>query len=120
MSISGCTRASFEPRYQVSGTVTYDGKPVPSGLVKFQPDVEKGGYGPGGYAPIKDGEFCTAEGICAGPVKVSICGFDGIPLEVVNEDGKTVMEETNLFKEYPTLAEIKHANTVIDFAVPEL
>lgn len=119
VSFLGCYQENFGPRYQVSGTVTYDGKPVPSGLVKFQPDVDKGGSGPSGYAPIKDGVFCTEEGICAGPVKVSICGFDGIPLEVV-KDGETVMEETYRFQEYPTQAEIKNEDTVIDFAVPQL
>ena len=116
---SGCTAESDAPRYQVSGTVTYAGQPVPSGLVKFEPDLEKGGTGPGGYAPIKDGVYCTEEGVCAGPVKVSICGFDGIPLSDV-EEGETVLEETSLFKDYPTQAEIKNEDTTLDFVVPQL
>lgn len=117
VSLGGCSQESSAPRYQVSGTVTYDGQPVPAGLVKFQPDVDKGGTGPGGYAPIKEGKFCTKEGLCAGPVKVSICGFDGeLPDDL--EASEAIMEESHLFGEYPALAVIKNEDTVLDFAVP--
>ncbi|MEW4564300.1 hypothetical protein AB1K70_17310 [Bremerella sp. JC770] len=116
---TGCSSENPSPRYQVSGMVTYAGEPIPEGLVKFEPDVENGGMGPGGYAPIKDGFYRTEQGICAGPVKVSICGFDGVPLEVV-KDGQTVFEMSEPFKEYPTTAEIKSEDTVIDFDVPQL
>ena len=114
----GCSSESTRPRYQVSGTVTYAGEPVPSGLVKFEPDVDKGGVGPGSYAPIKNGTYCTEEGLCAGPVKVRICGMDGVEHEVV-KDGETVMEESPLFDEYPTEAEVQQQDTVVDFEIPK-
>lgn len=117
--LTGCSDEKQSPRYQVSGMVTYAGEPIPEGLVKFEPDVENGGQGPGDYAPIKDGFYRTEHGICAGPVKVSICGFDGVPLEVV-KDGQTVLEKSEPFKDYPTTAEIKSEDTVIDFDVPQL
>ncbi len=118
VGLGGCSGESTQPRYQVSGSVTYAGQPVPSGLVKFEPDVDKGGVGPGSYAPIKDGTYCTEEGLCAGPMKVRICGMDGIEQEVV-KDGETVMAESPLFDEYPTQAEVKHKDTVVDFEIPE-
>ncbi|MBA2116535.1 hypothetical protein [Bremerella alba] len=119
VSFSGCMNDDDAPRYQVSGMVTYAGVPVPSGLVKFEPDVENGGKGPGSYAPIKDGTFRTADRLCAGPMKVTICGFDGIPQEVV-QDGQAKMKETRIFDEFPTQIQIKHEDTIVDFDVPQL
>lgn len=119
VGLAGCSKGTWAPRYQVSGKVTYDGKPLPSGLVKVLPDVENGGFGPGSYAPVKDGVYCTEEGVCAGPKIIKICGFDGVPIEVV-KDGETVTEETRLFKEYPLQAEVEDGDTVIDFEVPPL
>lgn len=119
VGFSGCGNDSYAPRYQVSGTVTYAGQPLPSGLVKFEPDVEKGGTGPGSYAPIKNGVYRTEEGVCAGPMKVSICGFEEDAIEIV-KDGEFALEGTQIFKEYPTQAEIKNEDTVINFEVPEL
>lgn len=117
--LAGCSVDSLEPRYQVSGKVTYAGKPLASGLVKVLPDVANGGIGPGSYAPVKDGIYRTEEGVCAGPKIIKICGFDGVPVEVV-KDGQTVMEQARLFDEYPMQAEVHDEDTVIDFDVPQL
>lgn len=119
VGVVGCTSESQAPRYQVSGKVTYAGQPVPSGLVKFEPDLDNGGTGPGSYAPIRNGSFCTEEGLCAGPMKVRICGFDGAPHEGYDYM-EALSEETRLFKEYPAQAVVKNEDTVIDFEIPEL
>src|SRR5204862_378695 len=59
-----------ESRVEVSGEVTFDGKPVPAGRIYFNPDFTKGNDGPQGYADIKDGKFDTrnkGKGACGGP-----------------------------------------------------
>jgi len=69
--------------YRVSGTVNFDGKPVPQGKIYFKPDRAKGNSGPDGYADIKDGAFDTSvkpgQGSPGGAVIVEIHGFKEIP-----------------------------------------
>lgn len=77
---SGC---SSEPKLsQVSGKVSFKGKPVPAGYVTFTPDVAKGTNGQVVGFQIKDGSYDstrnTPPGIAQGSYKLSIAGFDGI------------------------------------------
>lgn len=68
------------PRYHVSGTVTYQGAPVPHGSIVFQPDSTQGNSGPSGSATIEDGAFDTrvnGEPPIGGPQIVFIEAFDG-------------------------------------------
>ena len=70
-------------RYDLSGTVTFDGKPVPAGLVVINPDMQKKNDGPQGMAEIKAGQFDTrtsAKGAPSGAVVLVVDGFDGVPL----------------------------------------
>ena len=46
-------------RFDVSGTVTFNGQPVPAGQVVFSPDLSKGNDGPQGYAEIHGGRYDT-------------------------------------------------------------
>ena len=57
----GCGR-SERTVHHVSGTVTFDGQPVPAGFVVFDPDVSAGNDGTQGFAKIEDGRFDTARG----------------------------------------------------------
>ena len=77
----GC---STGPRiYQVKGTVNFEGKPVPAGVIYFDPDTEKGNDGPQGYAYIKDGVYDTkgkgGQGVAGKAYIARIRGFDGKP-----------------------------------------
>lgn len=75
---AGC--GSEERVYHVSGTVTYGGKPIPAGVIYFDPDPTKGGTGSQGFATITDGKFNTAIdgiGIRGGAYDVRVMGFDG-------------------------------------------
>lgn len=66
--------------FDVQGTVTFKGQPVPAGRVYFNPDFSKGNDGPQGFADIKDGQFDTrqgGQGHCGGPMVIRIEGFDG-------------------------------------------
>ncbi|MGO8753432.1 MAG: hypothetical protein ACLQNE_46440 [Thermoguttaceae bacterium] len=80
--VAGC--GSSDPRkYRVSGTVTYDGKPVPQGTVFFVPDAAKDNHGPGAQAVIKDGAYQTERrAVVGGPYVITVAGRDaaGKPL----------------------------------------
>jgi hypothetical protein len=78
VGLAGCDPG--ETLYDVSGTVTFEGKPVPKGLIFFDPDVTKGGSGGQGFANILDGKYNTADkgkGVRGGAYTVRINGFDG-------------------------------------------
>lgn len=81
LSVTGCGGgAEGPPRYNIAGTVTHKGVPVPQGFIQFQPDGSKGNSGPAGSATIVDGKFDTAtsgQGTIGGPHTVVISGFDG-------------------------------------------
>jgi hypothetical protein len=79
VALAGCGRDN-DKLYDVSGTVTFDGQPVPKGLIFFDPDVTKGGTGPQGFANIWNGKFNTADkgkGVRGGAYVVRVNGFDG-------------------------------------------
>jgi len=70
------------PRYKLSGTANYQGKPIPVGEISLTPDSEKGNDGPGSVATIKDGKYATEPdgGIVGGAYVVQITAFDGVPV----------------------------------------
>lgn len=95
-------------RYHVSGTVTYQGKPVPAGSITFQPDGTRGNAGPAGGAAIQNGKYDTRtsrKGTVGGPHIVQIEGLDG-------PDGN------ELFPEFTTTVDLPKQNTTQDFDVP--
>src|SRR5206468_6626683 len=75
--------------YNISGTVTYQGKPVPVRNIVFKPDTSAGNKGAAAFAKIKDGHYDTSlgdsRGTVGGPHLVRIQGRDGIPRgELIN------------------------------------
>lgn len=64
-------------RVRIQGSVTYEGKPVPAGQLRFEPDASRGGAGPVGFARILEGRYDTAsgKGPVPGPMKVRIRGY---------------------------------------------
>lgn len=67
-------------RFDLSGTVTFKGAPLPAGKITFTPDTEKGNKGPAGFATIENGRYDTSgagKGTVGGPHIVSIEGYDG-------------------------------------------
>jgi hypothetical protein len=104
--------------YEISGTVTWDGKPIPKGFITFIPDKDKGNSGPGGGAEIVDGKYRTAKGkgIIGGPYIVKIVGYDGIPYK---EGGEEVTTGKALFHEYEIAVEFPKESTTKDFTVPK-
>lgn len=110
----GCGDRDGTTRYNVSGTVTYDGKPVPVGTIVFMPDGSKNNQGPPGFAKIKDSKFDTAydgKGHIGGPHVVRISGFDGRRAEELPEG-------IRLFPDYTSPVDLPKEGTTHDFDVP--
>ena len=93
---------------QISGTVTFMGKPVPAGYVTFTPDVATGTLGQVVGFQIKDGKYDSKanvpSGIPPGSYQVRIGGFDGVKIpmwgqgkQIFNpiEDNCTVTDGTS-------------------------
>lgn len=77
--LAGCGGDTGPKRYRLSGTVTYNGSPLPRGEMAIEPDSEKQNSGPGAFCTIENGKFSTAEGmgVVGGPYVLIISGFDG-------------------------------------------
>jgi hypothetical protein len=58
--IMGCQGENGPERHRVSGTVEFDGKPIPYGDVLFTPDDSKKNSGAQGIATIRDGNYDTS------------------------------------------------------------
>ena len=112
-ALTGC--GGEERLYDVSGTVTTDGKPVNKGLIFFDPDGSKGTTGLQGFANIVDGKFTTAvkgKGVRGGHYNVRVNGFDG-------KEGPEAPFGAALFPEYITTKELPAANSTYDLDVPK-
>jgi hypothetical protein len=107
----GCS--SGEKLYDVSGTITFDGKPIPKGLIFFDPD--KGTPGTQGFANIENGMFDTAapnqgKGIRGGAYVIRISGFDG-------KAGPEAPFGQYLFPEHELKKELPAQNQTFDYDV---
>lgn len=110
----GC-RPTGPARYDVSGTVTYDGQPVPVGTITFVP--ANGNAGPGGSTGIEAGRFDTAstgKGPTGGPHVAMITGFDGKTIGGIEK----VQEGSPLFIDYREDVDLPKEATIRDFNVP--
>lgn len=84
ISLSGCGGGTDDgpQRFKVSGTVLFDGKPVPAGTIYFQPAAGKSG--PQGFAAIRNGAFDTSKG------KGTVGGTHTARIEGVDETGRPI------------------------------
>src|SRR5437899_2888161 len=102
--LAGCS--AEDKLYDVSGTLTSAGKPIPKGLIFFDPDASKGMGGPQGFANIKDGKFDTADhvkGIRGGAYVIRVSGFDG-------KEANEAPFGQPLFPEYQEKRDLPRAN----------
>ena len=100
--------------HHLSGTVSFQGKPVPAGHIVFEPDAGSGNTGSPAFAKIKEGRYDTrleGQGTIGGPHTVLIHGRDGIPRgELLNG--------LPLFQDYSTKADLPSEEGTLDFEVP--
>lgn len=104
-------------RFDVAGTVSHGGQPVPAGYVQFMPDSTQGNSGPSGGAPIEGGKFDTSlsgQGVVGGAYVVRVSGYDGIA-KPENE----LPFGMPLFPEYSTKVVFPKSTHKIDFNVPK-
>lgn len=66
--ITGCTGAAGDslPRQAVSGTVTFEGKPLEKGTIQFMPTKQEGGVATVGAGEIVEGKYTIPRDL--GPV----------------------------------------------------
>ena len=108
LALVGCSKVDTEPRFRVSGKVTFGGQPVPHGEVLFTPDGSKGNSGVQGIATIQNGMYDTtgsrAPGISGGPTVVRVTALS-------DARGK-------LIAEYEYSIDLPKSATVHDIDVP--
>jgi len=110
--LCGCAERGPQ-RFELSGKVTYAGKPVPAGRILLTPDREAKNEGPRGVANIENGRFETLpdKGTVGGPHVVMIVGGDGKPV------GGTPYGAA-LFPPYRVTVDIPKSAATMDFDVP--
>ncbi len=113
--VAGCGDAGN----RVTGSVTFDGRPVPAGKVYFKPDGEAGNTGATGYADIVDGRYDTAaEGarnVGTGAMIISVEGNE--PQGAAGGEDADVTSKV-LFLGYEIRQEIASGDVTLDIAVP--
>ena len=117
LATSGCNRNAGPARYNLTGTITYGGKPIPAGYILFAPDTSKGNDGPGADAEIKDGVYRMRpnEGTVGGPHIATISGFDGVSFQrglTLNPMGLPIFSSVQVSVDLPKAA------ATHDFAIP--
>ncbi|MEW4562418.1 hypothetical protein AB1K70_07825 [Bremerella sp. JC770] len=113
----GCgTGQSGPPRFQVSGSATYDGKPIPQGEILFVPNAAEGNRGTATLVEIQDGQYATADGngLIGGAYKIEISGFER--QAGVDVDGETIIKP--LFRTHSMKNLFPIEETKFDIDVP--
>jgi hypothetical protein len=111
--LSGCGKPGPK-RYHLAGKVTWGGKPIPAGIMYFDPDLASDVDGPQGFASIQNGQYDTrldGQGHGGGKSVVRIHGADGVPT------GEAAMGKS-LFPEYSITIELPATDSTKDFNVP--
>ena len=114
--LAGCS--SGEQRYNLSGTVTYKGKPVASGYIMFEPDTTKGNKGGPGRANIVDGKYDTSAadsvGVLGGPHIIHLTGFDK---SLTGATAGEVALPKSLFTDHTVSDDLPKKDGTKDFAI---
>jgi hypothetical protein len=106
--------------HQLTGNVTFDGKPVVYGTVEFIPDSAKGHQGPAGSADIVDGVYDTSKaggkGLSKGPHVARVTLF-AEKLPPTNPD-ETVVTKSPLPIAVGFPLNVEVTGPTLDLAVP--
>lgn len=112
----GCGSEKGSALIELTGRVEYDGRPLPLGMIIFEPDPAAGNKGPQGYAQIKNGIYDTrnnGKGTVSGDIIIKITGGDGVNPEPFTPFGK------NLFQEQISKAKIDPTAKTHDVKIPK-
>lgn len=110
----GCSEGGV-PRFDLSGDASFNGAPIPSGKITFQPDRSQGNIGPSATAIIKHGKYETqpGQGAVAGPQDVLIYAYDGSPPSEPLPFGKPLAQP------FSTSVEVSADATEHSFDIPK-
>lgn len=114
VTVAGCGNDGDPRQIDLSGTVSFGGKPIPAGSIIFEPDSTKGNSGPQGVADIRDGKYdtsATGKGTVGGAYVVRITGFDRV-------EESEYAPATALFDEYRIEVDLPKETSKMDFEVP--
>ena len=118
--VAGCGGKSG---YDVSGSVTFKGQPVPAGKIYLMPDSARGNNGPTGYATIENGKYDTSAAggkpVAGGPMVIGIEGFDPAAKAAPKKrdtSGEEIVQA--LFPYYEMKKDLPKESTTADFDVP--
>ena len=122
--LAGCGGQDGPLRFDLSGTVTYNGKPVPFGYIEFAPDTIQGNRGPGTSAAIRNGQYSTmaGRGTIGGPHVATIYGFDNVASQKAKgPQGQQIFNQMGkpLFAAADIKADLPKQTAVHDFLVPK-
>ena len=114
LSTASC-KDSGETRFELTGKVTYKGKPVPAGMVRFEPLDTVVNRTTIGMAEIKDGQFKTLpdHGTTGGRQQAFVSGGNGIPEPGSGPDGASI------FEEYFFEIDVPKEDSTLDIEVPD-
>ncbi|MEW4565249.1 hypothetical protein AB1K70_22180 [Bremerella sp. JC770] len=110
--VLGCAKSDGLERYHLSGSITYEGRPVPAGEIQFTPNSREGNPGPGTFLKIENGHYETApgKGVLGGPYGVRIVGYDG---QANSESDLGV----SLFKPFSEKVDLPKEDSTKDFEI---
>lgn len=111
-TLVGCGGRNPAGLYEISGSVTFAGQPVPGGRIVFEPNEARGASGMVSIGDIANGSYRTRprRGFGGGPCRVTIYGTDGtVPTEE---------KDTSLFAPWQTTIDLPREACRRDFDVP--
>jgi hypothetical protein len=116
--VIGC--GSEVDRKDLSGQVTFAGKPIAYGQIMFMPET-KAKLAPTGEAEIVDGRFDTSapggRGIIPGPHQVRVTAYAARPPEAPDDETLPSLDDPPIFSGYVFKADVKAGENSFD--VPE-
>ncbi|MEW4565433.1 hypothetical protein AB1K70_23100 [Bremerella sp. JC770] len=113
----GCSFQQPSSGFQLSGEATWDGKPIPLGMIIFSPDGTEGNSGRQCIAKIVNGRFETdgVKGHVGGAHRVDLFATDGVPAMI---DGVMDEKGTALFTPFQTSVRLPMEEGTISIDVP--
>jgi hypothetical protein len=112
--LAGCSDSKGPPRAVVSGQISFSGKPVKEGMIRFIPD-----NGPSAQAIISEGKFRIDQkgGVPVGPCKVELEAFEDTDKKTRTVSAIPEVREKEMRTSKQVLPDKYNTNTRLKFDV---